>query len=171
VEPDKKFATELGRRIAPGRIYPQLIERIKIGRRYDVVSAFHIVEHLVDPARFLRLVKRNIAAGGVIYIEVPNCAHPIVNDRSRHEYPHTHHFTKKGLDLLLRRNGYAVWRIEVLEPRIDHHHNKGVVYNALKTAAYLGQWVLLRRELHFSNPHGTVLRAIASPAKGKGGTR
>jgi SAM-dependent methyltransferase len=41
-------------------------------RSYDVVSAFHVLEHMNDGAGFLRLIARWARPGGHVVIEVPN---------------------------------------------------------------------------------------------------
>lgn len=39
---------------------------------YDVVSAFHVLEHMTEGVEFLRLIARWAAPGGHVVIEVPN---------------------------------------------------------------------------------------------------
>jgi SAM-dependent methyltransferase len=41
-------------------------------RTYDVVSAFHVVEHMVDASAFLRSISRWVRPGGYVVVEVPN---------------------------------------------------------------------------------------------------
>lgn len=43
---------------------------------YDVVALLHALEHLPDPARTLREVRRVLRPGGLLYVEVPNLATP-----------------------------------------------------------------------------------------------
>lgn len=41
-------------------------------RHYDVVAAFHVVEHMVDSAAFLTTLARWVRPGGHVVVEVPN---------------------------------------------------------------------------------------------------
>lgn len=41
-------------------------------REYDVVSAFHVAEHMPEPTAFLRSIARWARPGGLLVVEVPN---------------------------------------------------------------------------------------------------
>jgi SAM-dependent methyltransferase len=41
-------------------------------RSFDVVSAFHVLEHMTDATGFVRLLRRWVKPGGLLVIEVPN---------------------------------------------------------------------------------------------------
>ena len=41
-------------------------------RRYDAITAFWLLEHLPAPLDFLRFCRRNLSAGGVLALAVPN---------------------------------------------------------------------------------------------------
>ncbi len=75
---------------------------------WDVVSAFHVLEHIPDPIRFLRTLSRWASPGGHIVIEVPNFASR--DRRLRHEgwmglrpLEHINHFTPSTLTAAFRR--------------------------------------------------------------------
>lgn len=40
--------------------------------RYDYVTLFHVIEHVPDPAGFIRKAYRLLKPGGILYIETPN---------------------------------------------------------------------------------------------------
>ncbi|MFM8609265.1 MAG: class I SAM-dependent methyltransferase [Burkholderiaceae bacterium] len=42
----------------------------------DLVTMFHVLEHLVDPLPTLRQIADRLSPGGVLYIEVPNATRP-----------------------------------------------------------------------------------------------
>lgn len=75
---------------------------------WDVVSAFHVLEHIPDPVEFLRTLARWARPGGHLVIEVPNFAS---RDRKlRHEgwmglrpLEHINHFTPMTLEHAFRR--------------------------------------------------------------------
>ncbi|MDB2481409.1 class I SAM-dependent methyltransferase [Porticoccaceae bacterium] len=41
-------------------------------RKYDVISMFHVLEHIKDPISFLKQYKDNLAKDGVMLVEVPS---------------------------------------------------------------------------------------------------
>lgn len=56
-------------------------------RSYDVVSAFHVLEHLPDSRAFLRTLARWCRPGGHVVVEVPNFA-SVVRRRSGPDWIH-----------------------------------------------------------------------------------
>jgi len=84
---------------------------------HDVVSAFHVLEHMADATGFLRLLARWTRPGGFVVVEVPNV-------RSCHrrgwgaDWPglrpleHVSHFSPRSLAATLERAGLDVVTIE-----------------------------------------------------------
>lgn len=77
-------------------------------RSFDVVSAFHVVEHMSDATAFLRLIARWAKPGGLVVVEVPNWRS--LNRMSSHEawtylrpLEHIGHYTPATLRATLRR--------------------------------------------------------------------
>jgi cyclopropane fatty-acyl-phospholipid synthase-like methyltransferase len=50
------------------------LEDLPAGQRFDVITAFHVVEHLGDPADMLAQMAAKLRKGGRIIIEVPSSA-------------------------------------------------------------------------------------------------
>jgi 2-polyprenyl-3-methyl-5-hydroxy-6-metoxy-1,4-benzoquinol methylase len=79
-------------------------------RSYDVVSAFHVLEHLPESRGFLSSLARWARPGGFVTIEVPNFA-SVQRRRMREQWPnlrpHEHlvHFTPQTLSSTLRAAG------------------------------------------------------------------
>jgi SAM-dependent methyltransferase len=81
-------------------------------RSYDVVSAFHVLEHMTDGAAFLNLVARWARPGGYVVIEVQNFRsfHRLNHDRGL-SWPglrpleHVAHYSPQTLGSALRRVG------------------------------------------------------------------
>ncbi|HXH88698.1 MAG TPA: class I SAM-dependent methyltransferase [Gaiellaceae bacterium] len=83
---------------------------------YDVVIAWHVLEHLDDPEESLRRARRALIAGGRIVVATPNLGSfqaRLGGDRWFHQdVPrHTVLFTAVGLEALLRRCGFGSVRI------------------------------------------------------------
>jgi SAM-dependent methyltransferase len=86
-------------------------------RSFDVVSAFHVVEHVPDVRGFLRTIARWARPGGHVVVEVPNFA-SLQGRRFRDLWiqnylrplEHLTHFTPETLERALRDSG--------LDPRV-----------------------------------------------------
>jgi SAM-dependent methyltransferase len=80
---------------------------------FDVVTIFHVLEHLADPPRYLAEIRRILAPGGLFVVEVPD--HSGTGFRilgERHlcvDYPnHLHFFTPSSLEGMLAAAGFRV---------------------------------------------------------------
>ena len=84
--------------------YPVLLEEF-VERddlpAFDVMVISHTVEHLVDPASVLMGLRRLLAPGGVIYVDVPYQDHL----RPYHQGLHLQFFNERSMSRLLERSG------------------------------------------------------------------
>lgn len=48
------------------------IENFNFEKKYDLISIFHLLEHLPSPASVLGALKKNLKEDGLLYIEVPD---------------------------------------------------------------------------------------------------
>ena len=100
-------------------------------RSFDVVSVFHVLEHIPDSRPFLRTLARWAKPGGYVVVEVPNFT-SVQRRRFRGTWSglraleHIVHFTPSTLDRTLRESG--------LEPRL------------IRTPSYVGP----PQTLHFA---------------------
>jgi len=92
-----------------------------LGGPFHAVLFGDVLEHLRDPARVLRDVGRDLAAGGRVIVSVPNVAHLWIRlsllagrfdyaDRGILDRTHLRFFTKRTLWELLRAGGLRVRR-------------------------------------------------------------
>ena len=78
------------------------------GRRFDVITFWHSLEHCPDPRAELARFGGLLASGGVLLVDVPN-HHSIDACMEGKEWPgwdvpfHCHHFTARSLELLARQ--------------------------------------------------------------------
>jgi SAM-dependent methyltransferase len=99
-----------GRHARPNldKLYDQPLRRLlgdgKIRSRFDVILMSHVIEHLEDPAAELMAMKRVLAAGGAIFLEVPNGAGnrrlPLDDNRA-----HLHFFSLASMTRMLAAAG------------------------------------------------------------------
>lgn len=55
------------------KVYLQNISQdFKLDEKFDVITMWHILEHLSDPLGFLKKLHRNLSPEGILVIEVPN---------------------------------------------------------------------------------------------------
>lgn len=83
------------------------------GRRFDVVSLSHVLEHLPDPMDALKRLRDLVADDGFLHIEIPNLnslARYYARDEWRHYVPPRHlvYFSNKTLRAALTQSGFAV---------------------------------------------------------------
>lgn len=82
--------------------------------KFDVVTLFEVLEHLDDPARFMRQVRHILKKGGYIALSVPNRDRKL-DFLGEGDYP-PNHLTKWNKDCLssfLENNGFEVIRCSV----------------------------------------------------------
>lgn len=88
---------------------------------FDVVTLWHVLEHLPEPARDLTVVHRLLKDDGLLVIEVPDSASPTFHLCGRSWFPldvprHLQHFTPTTLDAMLDRAGLRVQRRQRFHP-------------------------------------------------------
>jgi SAM-dependent methyltransferase len=85
------------------------------GASFDLVLASHLIEHLNDPAAFVREVARVLAPGGYFLVTTPNIAGfqaRLFRSRWRSAiFDHLYLFSAKTLAALLRQSGFVIERI------------------------------------------------------------
>lgn len=90
--------------------------------RFEAICAFHVLEHVLDPAAFLHCAGEALVRGGVLAIEVPNVA----SHRARRSggswvdlrIPyHRWHFSPDPLRRLVEGVGLAVERVDTVSRR------------------------------------------------------
>jgi 2-polyprenyl-3-methyl-5-hydroxy-6-metoxy-1,4-benzoquinol methylase len=109
MDPDVERFEQLGLDVRSGLAEVALAEFPD--ERFDVVTAWHVLEHVFDPSRVLSEAYRILKPGGVLMLEVPNfdslARRALRTYWSALELPrHLYHFTPKTLGALLRKAGF-----------------------------------------------------------------
>jgi len=109
IEPHQGYASyaqdTLGLRVLCGT----LMESIPLlqNRRFDLLTMFHVLEHLTQPRQTLEVLRGLLADGGLLYLEVPNAA-KIGAPNNMFFRAHTLYFAKPCLVSLVLSAGFAV---------------------------------------------------------------
>lgn len=79
----------------------QLLSNSQTFQPVDLIVMSHVLEHVSNPAGFIRKAMKNLRSGGVIFIEVPcrDWEHKLLDE------PHLLFFDKKQIQLLLEKSG------------------------------------------------------------------
>lgn len=108
IEPDKVFS-EKGKIIYDVKIHNIFIENFKTNKRYDLISSFHVIEHVSDPNTFLNLIYNLLNDDGVLYLECPSIDFMYGESLDFFFWDvHVNTFSNKTLSAFLMKNGFEV---------------------------------------------------------------
>ncbi|MDA3778779.1 MAG: class I SAM-dependent methyltransferase [Bacteroidales bacterium] len=88
-------------------------EEYEFKKKYDLIIAFHVLEHFTDPISILNKISINLSKDGLLFIKVPRMDSWAANifgpfwhgyDLPRHRF----HFSKNGLIELLKKNNFQI---------------------------------------------------------------
>jgi SAM-dependent methyltransferase len=93
-------------------VHQGAVEEFAPSRRYAVVTAFDLVEHLPDPVRFLAHLHAWLQLDGLVALTLPNIASPTARAMGRQWFywvgpDHVHYFTPATIRRLLAAGGFA----------------------------------------------------------------
>ncbi len=130
----------------------KLEEAVKRGERYDVVTAFEVIEHLSAPKDFIRLLVNAATARGQVFCTVPNWECHTVQTAARPDWippVHIGFFTRRTLRRLGESTGCRIVRT-------------GVIYTDPLPSSFfhLAGWVLRRVRRIRRAPLGLWLHLI-----------
>jgi SAM-dependent methyltransferase len=112
----RRAALRLGRPIAVG----DLSRSGLLNGPFDIVTLWHVLEHLVDPSAMVAAAHRRLRPGGLLAVAVPNLDNvpmqvaylaarrrplPLYAEDARE--PHLVHFDPRSLSIALERHGFA----------------------------------------------------------------
>ena len=105
---------------------------------FDLVSIWHVLEHLPDPDRTLRFCHAWLREGGVLLVAVPNADSwqaRLFQGAWFHLDPprHLYHFNRRSLALALERAGFRIERLHTLSWEQNVY---GVLQSALNALGF-----------------------------------
>lgn len=117
IEPDVTAAQEAAGRLPDtAKVHAGRMQDVDPAGPFDIVTAFHVLEHVHQPIDMLRLWRSWLTPRGALCIEVPDILHPNPPLEGNHfQRVHLYEFSKHTLAACLVRAGFEP--IEIVEVR------------------------------------------------------
>ena len=129
---------------------------------FDVITMWHVLEHMFDPSLVLAQVYRLLKPGGILMLEMPNFNSLWATVLGRDWFPleiprHLYHFTPLTLTAILNKTGFnlkkfvgvpapieIIWSLRVLWNRLKHTpEDWQLVWNSTSVVLlYPVEWLL-----------------------------
>lgn len=96
---------------------------------YDVITMFHVLEHLTDPLAYIAKLREHLADNGILIIEVPNADDALLSQYGSNAFAdftywncHIYLYTNATLRMLLRKAGMDIEFIQQVQryPLANH---------------------------------------------------
>jgi len=104
------------------------LEDYRADAPFDVLSAFDLIEHAIDPAQSLRAMQRLLVPGGRMAITLPNLESAFRRLMGRRWFfyipeEHLHYFGPSSIRRLLSRAGFATERIGSFSKPLSYRYS------------------------------------------------
>lgn len=116
IEPNERWRKEL--KIRGVNTFSN-IEEVK-NNSQDVISLFHVLEHIAEPINFLKTIKQKAKNKSQIIIEVPNSDDALITLYKNKAFlnftywsPHLFYYNEKTLKKLLEKSGFKTEKIVI----------------------------------------------------------
>lgn len=133
----------------------------RIEARFDVTAAFHVLEHVPSPQRFIRRARELMTDRGFLYIEVPS--YDSIDRRLSgrrwdmlFDY-HVSHFSMRGLLAVVEASGFAPCSIRSYTDAVRYLAGP---YSRLR----VGAWKLVKRAARSVHGNGSGALVSEEPA-------
>ena len=131
IEPDGRNVSMINKVLKRGKVAETSVEGFSSDKVFDVIWMSHVLEHLIEPVRFLKKIRNNLKKSGIFFIEVPNCEYEPMLQSSIEKNPHLYHFTKKALTKMVERTGYKIISCDIFRPATK---SEGMRHKILKNS-------------------------------------
>ena len=131
IEPDGRNVSMINKVLKRGKVAKTSVEEFSSDKVFDVIWMSHVLEHLIEPVRFLKKIRNNLKKSGIFFIEVPNCEYEPMLQSSIEKNPHLYHFTKKALTKMVERTGYKIMSCDIFRPATK---SEGIKHKILKNS-------------------------------------
>lgn len=114
IEPSKNLAAKAKELGIP--VTESTIENFNSGRTFDLITMFHVLEHLSEPLKSIEKIKSMQVSGSLLIIEVPNIeSYQAKKDGIFWKFmalEHLFYFSDKTLSRILQKAGYKIIQIK-----------------------------------------------------------
>ena len=131
IEPDGRNVSMINKVLKRGKVAETSVEGFSSDKVFDVIWMSHVLEHLIEPVRFLKKIRNNLKKNGIFFIEVPNCEYEPMLQSSIEKNPHLYHFTKKALTKMVEETGYKIVSCGIFRPATK---SEGMRHKILKNS-------------------------------------
>ena len=159
-----KFFPHLSNRHIAGNIFNSLSDMIGKGNQYSFCTSTNVLEHVIDPALFLKLIKQLISKNGLLAITVPNDYSDIQQLAIRNKMidgefwfvppHHLHYFNTENLPAYMNDNGFEILDAFSDFPVDLYLLHSGSNYIKNKTSGYEANRARMHHDLMIANKHG-----------------
>lgn len=163
IEPDNCFVELVNSRLKKGKVIEGFNADLP-GEEYDAIIATHVLEHLIDPVKFLKDIRKKLKKDGIIFLEVPNCRNVSIMKTSI-DNPHLWHFTPEGLKGIITKIGFKVLREGTFSSKHDFYYyskNMPYLFHYIKCRIYQFKWIMFRKDHYYADRNGAVYRIVVS---------
>ena len=99
-------------------VFNGTFEKYRSNEKADLITAFEVIEHIVNPDKFMENVRINLSDEGIFILSTPNVGgfETVTLKEKSHScwFDHVRLYNTESLKLLLNRNGFEV--IEITTP-------------------------------------------------------
>ncbi|MEQ9402302.1 MAG: class I SAM-dependent methyltransferase [Cyclobacteriaceae bacterium] len=118
VEPDNQ-ARKIAIEKTSGTIV-RSVDELKVDKEFDVITAWHVVEHISDLKGTIRKLRKNLKKGGYLIVAVPNAKSADANYYKEYwaayDVPrHLYHFTKSSFTHLAKSLQFSIIQTEPMK--------------------------------------------------------
>jgi 2-polyprenyl-3-methyl-5-hydroxy-6-metoxy-1,4-benzoquinol methylase len=131
IEPDGRNVSMINKVLKRGKVAEMSVEGFSSDKVFDVIWMSHVLEHLIEPVRFLKKIRNNLKKNGIFFIEVPNCEYEPMLQSSIEKNPHLYHFTKKALTKMVEQTEYRIMSCDIFRPATK---SEGMRHKILKNS-------------------------------------
>ena len=93
------------------------------GKKFDYITASQVLEHINDPAGFVRLCRTRLSPGGRLVLSFPNIdswSKQLLGKRWLHWHIpfHLNHFSRKSVEIMAKKTGMQVEKLSTITPNL-----------------------------------------------------
>ncbi len=109
VEPSKE-AAEISMKKNGIKVYDDMFENIDFkGKKFDVISIRHVLEHVDNPLITLELIKKHLKDDGILFLEVPDISRfDFYNIADAFDFQHIYNFSQNTMKNYLKKTGFEI---------------------------------------------------------------